>query len=457
MIHQHRSTEPLKKFGKETIVQIARVRLLCHGSDYNTPDQYNLDHLRVTINILPDDALLEIFDLYVNDEGALITQWHTLVHVCRRWREIVFASPHRLNLRLVYRGMKPSKTMDTWPDVPLTLAISKGLPEYYGSRIGQIWDNIVATLKSGYHDRVSAIYLHDIPKSHLETIAEVMQKPLQRLTNMSLSVLRDGDLVIPDSELFLGGSAPRLRTLALEKCSFPGMQKLLLSANGLVTLSLHDIPHSGYISPDAMVSALSLMTRLNILQLEFRSPLSRPDPERQLPPPIRTVLSTITSSFTFKGVREYSEDLMAQIDVPLLQHLSIVFFMDLIFDVPQLCRFISHIEGFKMFHRAEVTIDYENVLCTLSSQENTAGYLRHLDFGIRCRRVDWQLESLAHVCGTSLPPISAVEVLEIGSGALPLELRWKDDSDIMMEPESTQWLELLHPFTADQRSGVACE
>ena len=48
--------------------------------------------------MLPDDVLLDIFDFYVveamEDEEVLyldkISAWHTLVHVCRRWRSVVF-------------------------------------------------------------------------------------------------------------------------------------------------------------------------------------------------------------------------------------------------------------------------------------------------------------------------------------------------------------------------------
>ena len=59
---------------------------------------------RVTIDVLPDVALLEIFDCYVNDSKNRTwrgwKKWHTLVHVCRKWRIIAFGSPLRLDLRL---------------------------------------------------------------------------------------------------------------------------------------------------------------------------------------------------------------------------------------------------------------------------------------------------------------------------------------------------------------------
>jgi len=57
------------------------------------------------IDVLPDDVLLEIFHFHVNmspsHEGKMrVEVWQSLVHVCRRWRSLVFRSPRRLNLRL---------------------------------------------------------------------------------------------------------------------------------------------------------------------------------------------------------------------------------------------------------------------------------------------------------------------------------------------------------------------
>jgi hypothetical protein len=47
---------------------------------------------RMTINILPDDVILEIFDYYVAeaDEDRKFEEWQMLVHVCQKWRYVVF-------------------------------------------------------------------------------------------------------------------------------------------------------------------------------------------------------------------------------------------------------------------------------------------------------------------------------------------------------------------------------
>ena len=391
----------------------------------------------MTIDVLPDDMLLKIFHFYANDKGARMTTWHTLVHICRRWRGIVFAYPHHLNLRLGYTGNMPwKKILDTWPDFPIVISDGGVLP-----RFDRCWSNIISALDSGYHDRICEIELSTIPDSHLEAIAAAMQRPFPVLTNLFLSpfsIKDDIKLVIPDS--FSGGPTPRLHTIKLQRCSFPGMQKLLLSAKDLVTLSLHDI----HISPDAMVTALLVMTRLKSLHLRFDSPRSRPDARSQRPPPLtRTILPALTQ-FTFTGVQEYSESLMAQIDAPLLENLSITFHTDLIVGVPQLHRFVSQIEVFKTFRRAKVFGSWGCMYCTLSPRVDPVESSMRLELIISCGRVDRQLSSLARVCSWSLPPISIVEELKVDIWSLSSSRPRGDDG----EPRSTQWLELLGPFTA---------
>ena len=76
------------------------------------------------IDVLPDEVLLEIFDFYVvryqdldladvalsdHDTKRRIESWQLLLHVCRRWRGIVFGSQRRLNLQLYYYPGRSAK------------------------------------------------------------------------------------------------------------------------------------------------------------------------------------------------------------------------------------------------------------------------------------------------------------------------------------------------------------
>jgi hypothetical protein len=89
---------------------------------------------RVSINALPDELLLEIFDFYmilpqIYYPGRQVYEWHSLVHVCQRWRYVVFNSPHRLDLRLLCTDRTPVTNMlHIWPALPIAISPVCPLP-----------------------------------------------------------------------------------------------------------------------------------------------------------------------------------------------------------------------------------------------------------------------------------------------------------------------------------------
>jgi hypothetical protein len=140
-------------------------------------------------------------------------------------------------------------------------------------------DNIIAALE--HNDRVCGIRslnISETPNSQYEKVLAALQQPFPALTRLNLRPKLETSPVDPDS--FLGGSAPQLRSLALHSIPFPGLPKLLLTTTHLAYLSLSNIPHSGYISPEAVVTCISLLTWLEKLVITFKSPQSRPDRER---------------------------------------------------------------------------------------------------------------------------------------------------------------------------------
>jgi hypothetical protein len=395
----------------------------------------------VSIDVLPDDVLLAIFDFVLEKDvdpislkaissKKKIEAWQPLVHVCRRWRCVIFGSSHRLDLRLICTPETPARdTLDVWPAFPLHIQCHG--PEYRGDL-----DNIIAVLERS--DRVHGIDLWRIPlefpSSHWEKLSATMQVPFPDLTRLDLWAI--GEVVLPDS--FLGGSAPSLRHLWLNAISFLGLPKLLLSATHLVHLYLERIPHSGYFSPKAMGTALSALTRLDRLILYFQSPLSRSDrASRLLPPRTRSVLSALTDFF-FKGDNEYLDDLVAHIDAPRLNKLHIVFFNDILFDTPQLMRFIYRTPTLKRLEKACVTFGDSFGWVELSSLTSGGSSLR---VGISCGELDWQVLLVHQVFTSSLPPLSTLEDLYIREDpylSLPQQRQHNTENSL--------WLELLLLF-----------
>ncbi|KAH8981708.1 hypothetical protein EDB92DRAFT_170656 [Lactarius akahatsu] len=115
-----------------------------------------------TINTLTDNVLVEIFDfcrlgedhVQLEYSSRTVWKWNLLVHVCRRWRQIIFASPRRLHLEnLCTNGTPVGNDLGIWPDIPIVMR--------YGIRDTIPFDdedNVIAALE--HPDRLCRIGLH---------------------------------------------------------------------------------------------------------------------------------------------------------------------------------------------------------------------------------------------------------------------------------------------------------
>jgi len=346
----------------------------------------------VTIGTLPDDILLDIFDFYVHKANRA-DMWHTLVHVCRTWRNVVFASPRRLGLQLLCAfGRSVKEMLDIWPELPIIIS------DHGRNPTKERADNVISALE--LNDRVSRIFLWDVSRSELERFVAKMQVPFPVLRDLTLWSSDEMAPVISDS--FLGGSAPHLRSFWLDGIPFPALLNLLSSATCLVYLNLENIPHSSYISIEAIVTCLSTLAKLEDLLLKFQSPRSLPSGTSQIRSPLtRTILPALTR-LGFKGATEYLEDLVARIDAPLLEEIEMKFSNGLVFDILQLPKFICRTEKFKELNQADVVFDEGVISIKLYPQTGTVDPTT-LTLKISCSELDWQLLSLVQpeVCTDS--------------------------------------------------------
>ena len=392
--------------------------------------------------MLPDDVLLEtfIFCLCRPYEApySCMLAWHVLVHVCRRWRQIIFSSPRRLDLKILCTlGMPVRKNLDCWPAFPIVVDYHVyWKPDSGKSFLPDEEDNIIAALE--HPDRVRCVKL-TLPSPLLAKVAKVMQEPFPILTLLRLSSEDVNVSTLPNT--FLGRSAPQLREIYLEGIPFPTLPTLFLSsANDLVNLQLHNIPNNGYISPEAMVTGLTALNRLETLSIRFQSSIFHSNVSSRTPPMTRIILPSLTL-FGFRGNSEYLEVLVAQIDAPRLVFSRITYFNQLIFEVPHLSRFIARAEnlGPAPFRHAQVGLGggkaYISCVCAQSSPVKTYLFLQ-----VSCQGLDWQVSCMTQILSQSSPILTNVAHLSIHAHCL--RPGWKNDM------VHSDWLDLLRPFIA---------
>jgi len=183
----------------------------------------------MTIDILPDDVLVELFHIYLAPSRG--REWRGLVQVCQRWRNLVFGLPLHLDVKL-HCAARTSlwEMLDVWPALPISIR------QHLCSQLSEVEiDNVLAFLE--LHQRVCEIELTSVSNEVLERVGQMMQKPFPALTKLLLKSTSPSPLVLPNS--FLGGSAPRLRVLELERILCRTLPDLLMSKVGFIRNAGH--------------------------------------------------------------------------------------------------------------------------------------------------------------------------------------------------------------------------
>jgi hypothetical protein len=402
-----------------------------------------------TIGMLVDDVLLEIFEFYRN-RGHLppchVWNWDILVHVCRRWRKIIFDSPRRLNLRLLCTYETPvRKHLGIWPAFPIDLQLDSLVDLRPKDE-----DNAIAALQ--HRDRVTSVRLFGTG-SQMEKMATVMQEPFPVLTCLYMrSRCKDASALTAG---FLGGSAPHLQEITLHRIPCPALPILLLSTSDLVTLNLFEVPMLGYIPPKRMAVCLAALPRLKVFAITFPGTALRPD--RICPPPVtRPVLPALTS-FEFQGAFEYLEDFVAQIDSPQLELISIIYWNQLqVYNLPftliQVSDFINRSMGPELTpnRHARIHFQYDRVTFTLSRDYETYQGCDRRSVAI----------TLSHKVFSWLQPSDMARVLGQYSAALCTVVHLEFDAELegsYYSAYDVEWLHLLRYFPVMQTLHVSLE
>ena len=283
--------------------------------------------------------LLNIFRHYLHASPRL---WPRLVHICRKWRHIVFKSQQVLHLRLFCSSGTPiSKSLYCWPPLPIVLEYGSSLALDPLSPEDEV--NIITALKQS--DRVNSISL-TVTATLLDKLYAV-ERPFLELEDLILLSRDSQPLALPNTFL----CSPRLRRLHLTGIRMPGLLQLLHSSRDLENLQLREALDSWSFSTDKFTDALSELTQLQSISLHFSSTTN----QYLLPSlPSRHVVLPVLTSLKFQGLAKCLERLILRMDAPRLADIQVTFSDEFIYYLPNLGKFVDRIEMHKSHHQARI-------------------------------------------------------------------------------------------------------
>ena len=261
-----------------------------------------------------------------------------------------------------------------------------------------------------HRDRIHHITLQASPQRWRQLFVP-MNEPFQRVEHLSLASTAKVDtvkLTVPESFM-----APNLRHLILTGIGLPKGLPLLASTVALVTLKLCRIQHSSYFSPEDLVTCLQRMPHLKELSIDFSTPFLRPNTGGELmQTPISVVSLPALKQLEFHGVAAYLDSLVARIDAPVLERLTITLFNQASFTLPHLSQFMSTAEELRQ-PISSVLFDREAV--SIAIRHHEPPFEDVFNLRVRRRLFNWQIDTAAQVCSALLPVLSIVEELTLDS------------------------------------------
>ncbi len=254
--------------------------------------------------------VLNIFRHYVDDYPRL---WPKLVHICRRWRRIVFGSEEDLCLQLFCTyGTPVLKTLSCWPALPIVVEYG-GTPELDPPAL-EDEPNIVWALRQT--SRVKSVRI-TLTRSLSNKLSSIWGERFSTLEDLVLASQDNMESILPNYFF----RAPRIRCLHLTRIAIHPQAGCRCYYASLVDIQLHDVSADGP-SLETLAITLRGMIKLRSLLLHF---LSVQGPQRDITPPYRDIYLPSLTRLDFRGTSQDLAFLVVKINAPHLQDIEIVF------------------------------------------------------------------------------------------------------------------------------------
>jgi hypothetical protein len=151
--------------------------------------------------------------------------------------------------------------------------------------------------------------------------------------------------------------------------------------------------------------------------------------------------------FTFQREDVYLDNVVAQINTPLLKRLSLTLLFDLAFTLVNLTEFIHRTEWFG-HHGLMAKVVFNKGGPSVHASCHDQPGIEELSLHVNCKPLDWQINYAAQVCGALEKVLSAVEKLTLDLDVNGMPTNWENRLD------SVLWHELLLPFISVKKLHV---
>jgi hypothetical protein len=376
----------------------------------------------LTINHLPDEILLEIFDSYrkrvIDSTNHQRREnpwrekylWFNLTHVCRKWRAVTSASPSRLDLGITVGPYKPGD---------INTVLSSTLPIFltYRHESEAITRDIPGLLRmrdvlEHHRDRMREIAFQGTTDNFDQFFKET-KCDFPVLESLSLYFGRTCSRLIPDT--FLGGpdlSHLHLRRLALSGPLFTSKSRLLSSATTITSLTdlLLTIFTETHVSPSSLTFLLACLQRMHGLRSLDLSIIFGPSNSWSQPPTPKDIVPlSKLKHLRYNGHSALLNALMAGLSAPSLRDVFFQFHDEILPPAAQLHRFIDEIE--EQYHVAEVIFSrWEFYLFLLTQSEYICHRKPHFELHVDLR---YYSKSIMQMSGALSTRLTTVEVLKV--------------------------------------------
>ena len=409
------------------------------------------------IHILDDDSLLNVFYFYRpsllgegedEDDDARLTGgrerwihgrwWYRLVHVCQRWRNIVFGSSSYLALSLVSTNGTPVASMLAHsPHLPLIIDYS----DEYRRLTAEDEEGAILALKQC--DRIRGIRLF-VPTMSLEKFIVAINEKYPILEYLIIGHLVRYQTAILELPVLETLEAPHLRRLALIDLTLPIGSRFLTSAVGLVTFYHFMVNSSTYFHPNTLLQWLSLVPGLEMLTIGFLNDFPSLYSESESSIITQLTYTPIMTPVTlpnlhclkFRGEGTYLEELVRRITTPRLERILILLSNEIMPSVSHLGQFMNTTESLR-FDSAKFILYFRRVNLKLYSRGEAEKYA--LSITIPCSFPTSQVSTAAQISKMLSQVFSVVEHLSFEEvHTLP--------SAVHSDVDPTVWHKLLRSF-----------